>query len=71
MFDKGRKSKSSLGKSVLVIANLLQYSVDVILVIILFQVIFTSKYSVDLLETVAGINLITSSVLLYFILSSD
>jgi hypothetical protein len=61
---KVERSKSRLGKSVLVLANVLQYSADVILVIILFQVIFTSKYSVDLLETVAGINLITSSVLL-------
>jgi hypothetical protein len=58
------RSKSRLGKSVLVIANLLQYSASAILVIILFQVIFNSKYSVDLLETVVGINLITSSVLL-------
>jgi hypothetical protein len=61
---KVERSKSRLGKSVLVIANLLQYSADGILVIILFQVIFTSKYIVDLLETVVGINLITSSVLL-------
>ena len=61
---KVEKSKSRLGKSVLVIANLLQYSASGILVIILFQAIFTSQYNVDLLETVVGINLITSSVLL-------
>jgi hypothetical protein len=61
---KVEKSKSRLGKSILVIANVLQYSADGIIVIILFEVIFTSKYNVDLLETVAGINLITSSVLL-------
>ena len=61
---KVEKSKSRLGKSVLVIANLLQYSASGILVIILFEAIFTSQYNVDLLETVVGINLITSSVLL-------
>jgi hypothetical protein len=58
------RSKSRLGKSILVIANLLQYSGSGIIVIILFQIIFTSKYSVDLLGTVVGINLIISSVLL-------
>jgi hypothetical protein len=63
------RSKSRLGKSVLVIANVLQYSAAGILVIILFQVIFTSKYSVDLLETVVGINLITSNVLLAILFS--
>ena len=61
---KVEKSKSRLGKSVLVIANLLQYSASGILVIILFEAIFTSEYNVDLLETVVGINLIISSVLL-------
>ena len=61
---KVEKSKSRLGKSVLVIATLLQYSASGILVIILFEAIFTSQYNVDLLETVVGINLITSSVLL-------
>ena len=61
---KVEKSKSRLGKSVLVIATVLQYSASGILVIILFEAIFTSQYNVDLLETVVGINLITSSVLL-------
>ena len=58
------KSKSKLGKIVLVIANVLQYSASGILVIILFEAVFTSQYNVDLLETVVGINLITSSILL-------
>jgi hypothetical protein len=58
------KSKSRLGKIVLVIANVLQYSASGILVIILFESIFTSQYNVDVFETVVGINLITSSVLL-------
>jgi hypothetical protein len=66
---KVERSKSRLGKSVLVIATLLQYSASGILVIILFEAIFTSEYNVDLLETVAGINLITSSVLLAILLS--
>ncbi|MGA9840856.1 MAG: hypothetical protein WBP64_10905 [Nitrososphaeraceae archaeon] len=48
----------------LVIANVLQYSASGILVIILFEAIFTSQYNVDLLETVVGINLITIIVLL-------
>ena len=61
---KVEKSKSWLGKSVLVIATLLQYSASGILVIILLEAIFTSEYNVDLLETVVGISLITSSVLL-------
>jgi hypothetical protein len=61
---KVEKSKSRLGKSVLVIATLLQYSASGILVIILLEAIFTSEYNVDLLETVVGISLITSSVLL-------
>jgi len=61
---KVEKSKSRLGKSVVVIATLLQYSASVILVIILFEAIFTSQYNVDLVETIVGINLITSSVLL-------
>src|SRR6187402_8483 len=45
---KVEKSKSRLGKSVVVIATLLQYSASVILVIILFEAIFTSQYNVDL-----------------------
>ena len=61
---KVERSKSRLGQSVLVIANLLQYSASGILVIILLEAIFTSQYNVDLLEAVVGINLITSSVLL-------
>ena len=61
---KVEKSKSRLGKSVLVIATLLQYSASCILVIILLEAIFTSEYNIDLLETVVGISLITSSVLL-------
>ena len=61
---KVEKSKSRLGKSVLVIATLLQYSASGILVIILLEAIFTSEYNIDLLETVVGISLITSSVLL-------
>jgi hypothetical protein len=58
------KSKSRLGKIVLVIANVLQYSASGILVIILLEAVFTSQYDVDLLETVVGINLITSNILL-------
>lgn len=61
---KVERSKSRLGQIVLVIATLLQYSAAGILVIILFQILFISKYNVDLLETIVGINLITSSVLL-------
>ncbi len=61
---KVERSKSRLGQSVLVIANLLQYSAAGILVIILFEALFTSQYNVDLVEAVVGINLITSSVLL-------
>ena len=61
---KVERSKSRLGQSVLVIANLLQYSASGILVIILLEAIFTSQYNVNLLEAVVGINLITSSVLL-------
>ena len=61
---KVERSKSRLGKTVLVIAILLQYSASGILAIILFEAIFTSEYNVNLLETVVGINLITSSVLL-------
>ena len=41
--------------------NILYNDVDYIT---LFQIVFTSQYNVDLLETVVGINLITSSVLL-------
>jgi len=61
---KVERSKSGLGKTVLVVATLLQFIASGILVIILFQILFTSEYKVDLMETVAGINLITSSVLL-------
>jgi hypothetical protein len=61
---KVERSKSRLGKSVLIIATVLQFSASGILVTILFEAIFTSQYNVDLLETVVGINLITSSVLL-------
>jgi hypothetical protein len=57
-------SKSNLGKSILIITNLLQYAASGILAIILLETLLTSKYYVDLLETVVGINLITSSVLL-------
>jgi hypothetical protein len=57
-------SKSMLGKAVVIIAILLQYAAVGILIIILFQIIFTSEYNVYLLETIVGINLITSSVLL-------
>ena len=44
---KVEKSKSRLGKSVLVIATLLQYSASCILVIILLEAIFTSEYNID------------------------
>jgi hypothetical protein len=58
------RSKSRVGQTVLVVTALLQYSAAGILVIILFQAVFTLKYSVNLLETIVGINLITSSVIL-------
>lgn len=57
-------SKSKLGKAVILIAILLQYAAAGILIITLFQIVFTSEYNVDLLETIVGINLITSSILL-------
>jgi hypothetical protein len=62
-------SKSKLGKAVVLIAFLLQYASAGILIITLFQIIFTSEYNVNLLETIVGINLITSSVLLTILLS--
>jgi hypothetical protein len=62
-------SKSKLGKAVVLIAFLLQYAAAGILIITLFQIIFTSEYNVNLLETIVGINLITSSVLLTILLS--
>lgn len=62
-------SKSKLGKAVVIIAILLQYAAISILVITLFQIVFTSEYNVHLLETIVGINLITSSVLLAMLLS--
>ena len=58
------RSKSRVGQTVLVVTALLQYSAAGMLVIILFQAVFTLKYSVNLLETIVGINLITSSVIL-------
>jgi hypothetical protein len=58
------RSKSRVGQTVLVVTALLQYSAADMLVIILFQAVFTLKYSVNLLETIVGINLITSSVIL-------
>jgi hypothetical protein len=61
---KLERSKSKLGKAVVLIAILLQYVAAGILIITLFQIVFTSGYNVDLLETIVGINLITSSVLL-------
>jgi hypothetical protein len=61
---KLERSKSRLGKSVVLIAILLQYVAAGILIITFFQIVFTSEYNVDLLEAIVGINLITSSVLL-------
>jgi hypothetical protein len=61
---KIERSKSTIGQTVLMIAALLQYSAAGILVIVLFQALFTLKYSVVLLEAILGINLITSSVIL-------
>ena len=58
------KSKPGLGQILLTIAALAQYSVAGMLAIIFFQVFFTLKYSVILLETILGMNLITSSVIL-------
>jgi hypothetical protein len=58
------RHRSRLGRILFVITVLLQYSATGILVIILFQILFTSEYNVDLLETIVGINLITSSILL-------
>lgn len=57
-------SKSKLGKAVVLIAILLQYVAAGILIMTLFEIVFTSEYNVYLLETIVGINLITSSVLL-------
>jgi hypothetical protein len=62
-------SRSKLGKAVVLIAILLQYVAAGILIMTLFEIVFTSEYNVYLLETIVGINLITSSVLLV-ILSS-
>lgn len=58
------RSKSRVGQAVLTLAVLLQYVSSVILVIILFQTIFTLNYSVVILEGILAINLITSSALL-------
>jgi hypothetical protein len=58
------RSKSKLGKAVVLISIFIQYAAAGILIITLFQIIFTSEYSIVLLETIVGINLITSSVLL-------
>jgi hypothetical protein len=57
-------NRSRLGRILFVVTVLLQYSAIGILITILFQIVFTSEYNVYLLETVAGINLITSSILL-------
>jgi hypothetical protein len=57
-------NRSRLGRILFVVTVLLQYSVIGILITILFQIVFRSEYNVYLLETVAGINLITSSILL-------
>ena len=61
---KVEKSKSRLGQTALIVATLLQYFALGVLVIILFQSFFNSEYSVALLETIVGINLLTSSALL-------
>ncbi len=61
---KLRRYKSKLGKAVGLTTISLQYFADGILIIILFQTIFTSQYNVNLLEAVVGINLLTFSILL-------
>ena len=61
---KVERNRSRLGRILFLITVLLEYSATGILVTILFQIVFTSEYNVYLLETVVGINLITSSVLL-------
>jgi hypothetical protein len=61
---KQERSKSILGKAAVIIAISLQYIVACILIITLFQIVFTSEYSVDVLETIIGINLIASTALL-------
>jgi hypothetical protein len=61
---KAERSKSRIGMTILVIATILQYFTVGILVVILFQTVFNSNYSVALLETIVGTNLITSSALL-------
>jgi hypothetical protein len=58
------RSKSRVGQAVLTASVLLQYISGGLLVIILFQTIFTLSYSVVLLGAILGINLFTSSVLL-------
>ena len=62
-------NRSRLGRILFVVTVLLQYSVIGILITILFQIVFRSEYNVYLLETVAGINLITSSILLAILCS--
>ena len=58
------RSRSRLGQIIFVVSTLLQYFAAGFLIIILFEALFTSQYSVDLLELVVGISLITSSLLL-------
>jgi hypothetical protein len=58
------KPKSRVGQVVLTVSVLLQYISGGLLVIILFQTIFTLSYSVALLEAILGINIFTSSALL-------
>ena len=58
------RQRSKLGRILFVITVLLHYSSTAILVTILLQVVFTSEYNVYLMETVVGINLIMSSILL-------
>lgn len=61
---KIERSNPSMGQTILTIAVLAQYLATGVLVIILFQILFTLKYSIVLLETILAINLIMSSVIM-------
>jgi hypothetical protein len=58
---KIERSKSRVGRAVLIASTILQFSSSGALVVILFQALFTLKYSIVLPEIVVGVNLITSS----------
>jgi hypothetical protein len=61
---KIEKSRSRVGQAVLIAATIVQFCSSGMLIIILFQALFTLKYSIMLLEIIVGVNLITSSGIL-------